>query len=98
MKRYFLKKQTCPPADVRSSVNQMIAATRSDLLSGCILKGLALSRLPCHLLEGSSHLSVKDGLVMKCVCVMREVDIESEPAGTDAGGSLQWWMFLFRLW
>ena len=31
------------------------------------LKGITLYQLLCHLLEGPSHLSVEDKLIMKCI-------------------------------
>jgi len=39
----------------------------SDPFIESTLKGTTLYRLLCHLLEGPSHLSVEDALIMKCV-------------------------------
>lgn len=70
MKLYFLKKHTtlfscrCP---AERESDEAIAAVCYDLLAGWILKGVTLSHLPCHLLEGSSHVCVVDGLIMKCI-------------------------------
>lgn len=38
-----------------------------DLFIERTLKGIASFQLPCHLLEGPSHLSGKDMLIMKCI-------------------------------
>lgn len=67
------------------------------------LKGLTLSQLPCHLLQGSSHLSIKDRLIMKYIWWSNLIMSASWPAvmtwrSRHAGCSLQWWMLLFRLW